>query len=487
MDLGFSNRSPEAHERFLVRDLDNGKDIWIEESDTGRQLREQSTAKTHGAKLEKESRKREPIRRSSSERKKRTQSDELLQKESSSLRSADHVRVKAQNKREREFAYLYRWQSISAHQGAIRVLRFNSTGKMLATAGTDGMIKIWDVDARGEDTSTQHPAGGQKYQRNYLRNSQPKMTLIGHNAEVIDMSWSRNNFIVSGGMDRMIRLWHPTSQHCLRAFSQKGFVTTVAFHPHDEQICISGSSDGALRLWHMKEEKLLSEAEVDDLISACAITPDGTTVLIGTLHGRCKFFGLFDEVQGAWQFNHTTQLDVRSRRARNGFGRKIAGFCFHPTAEEVLISSNDSRIRQYRLDDKAVLSKFMGHQNDVSQLTASFSPCGRYVLSGSETRTVCIWEVKNSVLDAKARREGSDESDKKSKGNDNESKYKNIAIEAFSPHDHHHVAAAVFAPRKAKTPKSVRHASPVGPSGNATGLVIVSGSEHGEIRVFGCG
>lgn len=528
----------EALQDLVIRDLDTGKTRllseapfqWIEQSDQpGRQLREQSAARASenraaasvarsstatmppSGKLSELSTKElkqsglRPVsrfrenegngtdtvrirRRSSSQ--KRAQSDELVQMQSTALRSADLVRVTAYKKREREFAYLYRWQAVQAHSGPIRVLLFNINGRMLATAGADKVIRIWDVDARVEDKlaiprSDANQQQHYQYQRQYLRNSAPKVVLRGHTGEIVDLSWSKNNFLVSGGMDKTVRLWHPTKKQCLRTLWHNDFVTTVCFHPSDEQICISGTCDGSLRLWHMKEEKLLSQAELDDFITACVITPDGSTVLVGTLHGRCKFYGLFDEIQGDWEFIHTTQLDVRSRRAKNGCGKKIAGLAFRPGGEELCVSSSDSRIRLYRVDDKAVLSKFIGHVNEESQLSASISPCGSFVLTGSENRTVCIWEMDNSSMLVPKRRGTSTQSEVTSQRKDVSSKGKNLSMESFDPHDNAYVTAAVFAPKRAGSPGARRRNPAIATSRRATGLVIVTASEAGEIRVFG--
>jgi WD40 repeat protein len=60
-----------------------------------------------------------------------------------------------------------------------------------------------------------------------------------------------------------------------------------------------------------------------------------------------------------------------------------------------LISTNDSRIRLYTLRDKSVICKFIGHQNDTSQIKGSLSDDGEYVISGSEDNRTFIWNIEN--------------------------------------------------------------------------------------------
>lgn len=486
---------PPHPEAFLLKDLDTGMRSYV----TDQEWVEKPTALAPPEARASESRAAKPPtippdavwRDRPAAPPKRTRSDEV-QAVNRTLRPSDHVRVLAHKKRDRDFTNLYRWQKVRAHTGPIRVIEFNRSGRYLATAGQDCVIRVWDIDCRLEDNRTnilrgvsqasEHDTAMQGASRvhsaySFIRKGSPLVTFRGHTSDVIALSWSKNDFLLSGGADRTIRLWHPRAKGCMRRLLHSDIVTSVAFHPTDEQICISGTADGLIHMWHLKESKNLSRAETDDLVTACAITPDGTTALVGTYHGRCKFYALFDEIQGEWQFKHTTQLDVRSRRAKNAQGKKICGFRFYGRTDKVLVSSNDSRLRLYRLDDKSVLSKFLGHQNSEAQLNGSFSPGGRYVLCASESRMVHIWEVDPShALDAAKRPPApSEDSSRKDRG---------IVSESFFAQEAGQVTAAVFAPKQ--VPREALHMRAACTNSRTSGLVIVTASDDGDIRVFGC-
>ncbi len=103
LPLGGLNRrmNLEALENFRVRDLDTGETSWIEKSDEpGRLLRAQTAALAVENKAARD-RSRERVRRPSGMQK-RAQSDELVQKQSAALRSADHVARHGAQERERE-------------------------------------------------------------------------------------------------------------------------------------------------------------------------------------------------------------------------------------------------------------------------------------------------------------------------------------------------------------------------------------------------
>lgn len=61
--------------------------------------------------------------------------------------------------------------------------------------------------------------------------SKPLCTYRSHTADVLDLSWSRNYFILSSGMDRTVKLWHLSRPECLCCFQHMDFVTCIAFMP----------------------------------------------------------------------------------------------------------------------------------------------------------------------------------------------------------------------------------------------------------------
>ena len=71
---------------------------------------------------------------------------------------------------------------------------------------------------------------------------------------------------------------------------------------------------------------------------------------------------------------------------------------------QLLVSTNDNRLRLCRLDDYSLICKYRGLKNKTMQIKASFSSDGNYVICGSETGAVYIWNTipkkKNTVFSA---------------------------------------------------------------------------------------
>ncbi|KAL3423395.1 WD repeat domain-containing protein [Phlyctema vagabunda] len=285
---------------------------------------------------------------------------------------------------------------------AVWSVEFSRDGKYLAAAGRDQVVRVWAVISTPEERQAHEhdedvssaTVGGERLSAPVFR-SKPIREFLGHTGEILDLSWSKNNFLLSSSMDKTVRLWHISRQECLCTFKHKDFVTAIAFHPRDDRFFLAGSLDSVLRLWSIPDKSVAFWNQLPDLITAVAFTPDGKTAMAGVLSGLCLFY----ETEG---LKYTTQIHVRSSRGKNAKGSKVTGIrCMTlPSGSadsegetKVLITSNDSRVRMYNLRDKALEMKFRGNENTCSQINASFSDDAHYVVCGSEDRKAYIWST----------------------------------------------------------------------------------------------
>nr|XP_037867446.1 WD repeat-containing protein 44 isoform X2 [Bombyx mori] len=305
----------------------------------------------------------------------------------------------------------------SGHCGAVWCCKFSVCGRLLATAGQDRLLRVWatrDAHHMFQDMRTKYNAE-QKSSPTPSQESlaslaplapppapedaplgpsapfcpKPFCVYSGHTSDLLDVSWSKNYFILSSSMDKTVRLWHISRGECLCCFQHIDFVTAIVFHPRDDRYFLSGSLDGKLRLWDIPDKKVAVWNEVDGktkLITAANFCQNGKFAVVGTYDGRCIFYTTD-------QLKYHTQIDVRSTRGKNSTGRKISGIEPMPNDDKILVTSNDSRIRLYDLRDLNLSCKYKGYVNVSSQIKASFSHDGKYIVSGSENQCIYIWKT----------------------------------------------------------------------------------------------
>ncbi|KAI0382647.1 WD40 repeat-like protein [Hypomontagnella monticulosa] len=348
-----------------------------------------------------------------------------------------YIRVRASNKKVKEFNRMFLAQELvgtqqlnqddktqttndsTASQGAAKsepelggpiwAVEFSKYGRYLATGGRDRVVRIWQVIATQEDRKVdeeEENAASVKEERLSapVFRAKPIREFIGHTGDILDLSWSKNNFLLSSSMDKTVRLWHISRQECLCTFKHKDFVTSIAFHPRDDRFFLAGSLDSYLRLWSIPDKAVAYSSQLSDFITAVAFSPDGRTAIAGCFNGFCMFY----ETEG---LKYHTQIHVRSSRGKNAKGSKITGIetmQFPPNAPDgvikVLVTSNDSRIRIYSLGDKNLELKLKGHENACSQIKATFSDDGKYIICGSEDKRAFIWSTSPRLAENKEKR-----------------------------------------------------------------------------------
>lgn len=157
------------------------------------------------------------------------------------------------------------------HAGAIWVVRASPDARLVATGGQCGLIGVWHVAAETDETVMETVYG---------LVSRPAVSFREHKAAVLDLAWSRDLLLLSASVDLTVRVWHTSSPAALRVFTDfTEIVTSVLFHPVNQQLILTGSLDGAVSIFDLRPPSgapgaCVSSVQTKSVVTALAISGD---------------------------------------------------------------------------------------------------------------------------------------------------------------------------------------------------------------------
>ncbi|KAH6790684.1 hypothetical protein C2S51_005690 [Perilla frutescens var. frutescens] len=332
------------------------------------------------------------------------------------------VHVSACKKNTKELSSLYTGQEFPAHEGSILTMKFSIDGMYLASAGVDGVVRVWKVleddiankfGPQDSDPSCLYfsldhfsklaplavpKVDDQKKSSNKSSDSacvilppkvfqlseKPLHEFHGHEGEVLALSWSKNGHLLSSSVDKTARLWRVGHENCLGVYSHNNYVTCVEFNPVDDNNFISGSIDGKLRIWEVQGGRVIDWTDFREIVTAVGYRPDGKGGVVGSMDGTCRFYDILDN---RLQLGDPICLKGKKKLP----GKRITGFQYCPTdVSKVMVTSADSQVQI--LSGTNIVCKFKSNRSSTSQMpAAAFTSDGEHIVSATEDSNVRVW------------------------------------------------------------------------------------------------
>uniref|UniRef100_A0A8C6DDV3 WD repeat-containing protein 37 n=1 Tax=Moschus moschiferus TaxID=68415 RepID=A0A8C6DDV3_MOSMO len=246
---------------------------------------------------------------------------------------------------------------------------------------------------------------------------------IGHRDGIWDVSVARTQPVVLGtaSADHTALLWSIETGRSLAKYTgHVGSVNSIKFHP-SEQLALTASGDQTAHVWRYAVQlpapqpaadssQLCGEDEVEcsdkdepdadpDPSSDCPTIRAPLTSLKshqGVVIAADWLVGGKQAVTASW--DRTANLyDVETSElvhSLTGHDQELTHCCTHPTQRLVVTSSRDTTFRLWDFRDPSIhsVNVFQGHTDTV---TSAVFTVGDNVVSGSDDRTVKVWDLKN--------------------------------------------------------------------------------------------
>ena len=263
------------------------------------------------------------------------------------------------------------------------------TARLLAAAGADGTLRLWNVAAPGHPVLVSALLPADSSDPLYAAEFSPdgKLLAAAGAGRVVTL-WE-----ISG--TKAVRLARPLSGPAATAYS-------IAFSP-DSATLAAASTDGTIRLWHVADPAP-GRADGAPLVTpggtypnSVAFSPDGRTLAAGTNAGTVWL----------WHLPGTAALAAGAAPAAlpgmplTGPANSVSGVAFSPDGEELAASSKDLKVWLWRVGPAAPFADgtLTGSLNWVN--TVAFSPDGRSLAAGTSGANVLVWSLATRRVTAK--------------------------------------------------------------------------------------
>ena len=238
----------------------------------------------------------------------------------------------------------------------IEALTVAADGALIASAGSDGQILVWDATS-----GTQLRAFG------------------GPGTDVTALT-SSEHVLLAGKADGSVTLWQMDSGERLGDFQEhEGAVWGAVFLGGARQFATAGQ-DAKVRLW---DGGRLRAVWQEHRKAVFAIAYNARAHLIAT-GGADKTVKLWDERRR------------RLVRTYEGGTEDVRTVAISPDGSVLASAGNDHTITLWPTASDGKLRVLEGHSNRV--VSVAFSPDGRLLASGSEDGTVKLWDVNSGAL-----------------------------------------------------------------------------------------
>ncbi len=249
---------------------------------------------------------------------------------------------------------------LTAHTDTIRALAYSPDGRLLASAGKDLSIILWD-------TQTNQPVG------------EP---LLGHTNWINALAFSPDSHtLLSVSIDGTVRRWDvSTGQMIGEPLTPNSTeLWSVAFNP-DGKTFATGDKDGTVLLWDIATGKPIGSPLTGhtDLIYALTYSPDGKTLASGSGDGTIRL----------WNANNGQRIgDPLAEHSGS-----VLALAFSPDGTRLASTGVDETVILWDTSTGEVIDQFAtGHIKRVKAL--AFSNDGTMLATASDDNTVRLWDT----------------------------------------------------------------------------------------------
>jgi WD40 repeat protein len=252
----------------------------------------------------------------------------------------------------------------ATHYANVNAAAISSNSRVIATAGEDWNVKLWDSTT-----------------------GRIKQTLIGHTSGVTSISFSPDaKLIVSGSVDGTANVWDVATGSIIFSLvdPERNLISAVSFSRSNALIATAteggGASPSRIRIWDITKRTLqLTIEEGSQGVNNIAFSENGVFLFSGSKDGKVK----------VWDFR-----TGESKLDWNAHTDEVSSLALSPDGELLATGSPDGTVKLWTTSNGSLRQTIAAELSEKNAVT--FSPDNRRVAIGNSD--IKVYDVTNGVL-----------------------------------------------------------------------------------------